>query len=168
MCIDRCDIQAFLLFFNLHLLFFRLLLYLHLLILLYLNFLFFNNLIFLLLVLTLLILVNSNDVVEAFLSLNRVVTQWFDHIAKIDKRILLYLCTYNGLYIWSFLCIWLVASDDGQNLICNGMQLLRRLVLHKFVDSSQVVFIYDFVLFGFGTIVDSFVKILSKEVKKNE
>lgn len=44
------------------------------------------------------------------------------------------------------------------------MQLLRRLVLHKFVDSSQVVFIDDFVLFSFGTIVDSFVKILSKEV----
>jgi len=158
---SNIDSFSFLLFLNLHFLHLYLLFYLDNFFLFIFIFLLFDNLLKLL-VLSLL-LVYGDYFIEALMLLYSVVSQRLGDITQIDENILLYLHPYEHFNV-PFFGIRLIAADDGQDLIGNGLQYFGRLVLNQIMDSSQIVFVDDFVLLGFWTIINGLVESFCEKV----
>lgn len=126
----------------LHLILHLLILNLRLLLLfLHLHLLLFHHSLILRVSILLLVLVDSDDLIHACLTLQIEVGQSVGDVADIYEVVLFELLAEEGLRFCSFLSLGGVAFDDGKDLICDGLQYLWRLILDHLVDLAQIFFI---------------------------
>lgn len=162
MSIDDIRVNHALLF---HLLLSLFILNLRLLFLLFhFHFLVFHHSFILRILILLLIFIDRDDLVHPSIAFQIEVSQSIGDVADIDEVILLDLLSEECFSFCAFLCLRVIAFDDGEYLISNGLQYLWWLILHHFIDLPQVFLIDLLVLLGLRPVVQRIIKLLLQDV----
>ena len=149
----------------LHLILHLLILNLRLLLLfLHFHFLLLNNSLILRILVLILILIDGDDFVHACLTFQIEVGQSIGDVADIYEVIFFDLLAEQGFSFCALLCFWVIAFDDGEDFISDGLKYLWRLILNHLIDLPQIFLINLLVLLGLGPVVQRIIKLLLQDV----